>query len=197
MITQTAIPTPPYCTNCGRPIGINFIKCPDCNEPTPRGHEGFTVASRTSSANSAFDWTYEGEQHLKNEDFEKAIAAFTNSIEINPNLTSAYAKRSEAYQAMGQDELAAADKKSLDAVVASRRANPGFAERGKDYESYDEESNPQGQMVTGVLWIAGGLLATAISYEIAAPGGAYFVFWGAVIWGTFTCVSGLIGMLRR
>ncbi len=51
-------------------------------------------------------------------------------------------------------------------------------------------------MIFGVLWIAGGLLFTAITYSAASPGGKYWVAWGAVVFGLYDFFKGLFGWLK-
>lgn len=52
----------------------------------------------------------------------------------------------------------------------------------------------------GLLWCAGGILFSFLSYAIAVEGGRYFVATGAVIWGAVQAFRGFaarIGMQRR
>jgi hypothetical protein len=51
-------------------------------------------------------------------------------------------------------------------------------------------------MLFGVLWTVGGIIATVISVNVASSGGTYFVFWGAVIFGIYDFIRGLIGWLK-
>ena len=54
-------------------------------------------------------------------------------------------------------------------------------------------------MVAGVLWTVGGAIATIIGYSNAADnpsGGTYYVFWGAVIFGIFDFLRGLVGWTK-
>jgi hypothetical protein len=54
-------------------------------------------------------------------------------------------------------------------------------------------------MLYGALWCGGGLVVTGISYSMATSGsggGTYFVTWGAVIFGAYQFVKGLVQYLR-
>ena len=49
-------------------------------------------------------------------------------------------------------------------------------------------------MVAGALWCVGGIVVTAVTYQMAASnggGGTYFVAWGAVIFGAIQFFRGL------
>ena len=43
------------------------------------------------------------------------------------------------------------------------------------------------------LWLLGGIVASAISYWVAAPGGTFLVFTGAIGYGLYLLGRGLIG----
>lgn len=47
-------------------------------------------------------------------------------------------------------------------------------------------------MLVGGLWLFGGLAVTFISYSAASGGGRYVMAWGAVIFGGFQFIRGLI-----
>ena len=51
-------------------------------------------------------------------------------------------------------------------------------------------------MVSGLLWMVGGVLATGVTYVMAEPGGMFFVFYGAVLWGAFDFIRGFFGLLN-
>ena len=46
-------------------------------------------------------------------------------------------------------------------------------------------------MVVGGLFFVGGGIATIVSYNAADPGGEYFLFWGAIIFGGLEFLYGL------
>ncbi len=53
-------------------------------------------------------------------------------------------------------------------------------------------------MLAGVLWAVGGIVVTAVTYDMASRGGGtYVVAWGAVIFGIYDFVRGLIGWLKN
>ena len=55
------------------------------------------------------------------------------------------------------------------------------------------------QMLFGILWVIGGIVVTAVTYNAAASsptGGRYFVAWGAVLFGIYDFFKGLFGWLK-
>lgn len=50
-------------------------------------------------------------------------------------------------------------------------------------------------MVIGGLWAAGGAAVTIATYSASASGGRYVVAWGAIIFGAFQFVRGLVEFL--
>ena len=50
------------------------------------------------------------------------------------------------------------------------------------------------RIVFGLLWLAVGGLITLVTYSSAAPGGTYFIFGGAMVWGGIQVLWGLIGL---
>lgn len=53
------------------------------------------------------------------------------------------------------------------------------------------------RMISGILWFAGGLTITLVTYALAEGGGWYFIFFGAIIFGFIDFVRGLIGWLHN
>jgi hypothetical protein len=51
-------------------------------------------------------------------------------------------------------------------------------------------------MLSGVLWAVGGIIVTIVTYQLASSGGTYVIAWGAVIFGIYDFVRGLIGWLK-
>jgi hypothetical protein len=51
------------------------------------------------------------------------------------------------------------------------------------------------KMFFGALWAIGGTIATIISYNSAAGGGKYFIFWGAIVFGVIDFLVGLSGWI--
>jgi hypothetical protein len=49
----------------------------------------------------------------------------------------------------------------------------------------------------GGAWCAGGIAVTAYTYSAASGGGTYVVAWGAIIFGGWQFVKGLIAFLER
>lgn len=51
-------------------------------------------------------------------------------------------------------------------------------------------------MLSGVLWAVGGIVVTLVTLNLAKSGGTYVIAWGAVIFGIYDFVRGLIGWLK-
>lgn len=60
----------------------------------------------------------------------------------------------------------------------------------------DEARNSRRRMLSGLLWCVGGLAITSASYWFADAGGKFSVFYGAVIYGIYDFLVGLVGWLR-
>lgn len=50
--------------------------------------------------------------------------------------------------------------------------------------------------VFGILWILGGLIFTLISFASAEPGGEFYIFPGAMIFGLILLIKGLTGISK-
>lgn len=51
-------------------------------------------------------------------------------------------------------------------------------------------------MIYGALWCIGGTVVTVVTYQAAAAGGRYVVAWGAIAFGGFQFLRGLIQYAR-
>lgn len=60
--------------------------------------------------------------------------------------------------------------------------------------SSEEGRDPAGLVASGFFWVVGGIVATAVSYNMASDGGVFFVFWGAVVFGIWNILRGVFGM---
>jgi hypothetical protein len=72
----------------------------------------------------------------------------------------------------------------------------------RDYESSTEGKKDMAaaysrKMLYGVLWVAGGIIATTMSMDAASDGGVYFIFWGAVVFGGWDILRGFVGWLEH
>jgi hypothetical protein len=59
-------------------------------------------------------------------------------------------------------------------------------------------NNGSGLMISGALWCGGGIIATAIGYSNASSGsggGSYMIFWGAILFGAWDFLKGLVKFL--
>ena len=132
----------------------------------------------------------------------QAISAFTEAISFEPSVfVAAYRGRAEAYQSLGRHEKALADRNVIASIPRARPA----ATRGPDVESEEfirrmsaerDEKRKSGiqEMVIGALFLVGGSIATIVSYNSTAPGGTYFVWWGAMLFGGFDLIKGFLKM---
>lgn len=60
-----------------------------------------------------------------------------------------------------------------------------------DYLKRAAQQVAKTEMIKGLLWLIGGAIVTGITYSAAAPGGSYYVFWGAMAYGAFRFLRGL------
>ena len=49
----------------------------------------------------------------------------------------------------------------------------------------------------GIIWLVGGGFITLATYEAAANGGSYFVLWGAMIYGGYRVLKGLLNSIVK
>ncbi len=56
----------------------------------------------------------------------------------------------------------------------------------------------RGRMIRGLLWTVAGIVITAVTYNMAVSegGGAYYICWGAILFGFIDFLIGLVGWLR-
>jgi hypothetical protein len=77
----------------------------------------------------------------------------------------------------------------------------GFIPRGSSMEDPRRAAAVLGaaqrNMWVGGAWCAGGVAVTAYTYTAASGGGTYVVAWGAIIFGGWQFVRGLIAFLER
>jgi tetratricopeptide (TPR) repeat protein len=108
------------CANCGKELQKEWKTCPYCSTP---------AAQATGSAAKA---RYEkGERFLDNEDYDAAIAEFTEAIRLNPNFTNAYNKRGSAYSYKGQYDAVIRD--FTEAIRLDPNCAFAYANRGLTY----------------------------------------------------------------
>ncbi len=54
-----------------------------------------------------------------------------------------------------------------------------------------KKKNAKKDMLYGLLWAVGGLVATALTFAAASDGGRYVAFYGAVFYGGYRFLKGL------
>ena len=82
------------------------------------------------------------------------------------------------------------------ALGESATVNAGFVAANSNQAARDLA---QKNFVHGALWLVGGIAVTAVTYSIASSspsGGHYLIAWGAIIFGGFQFLKGLVGFLN-
>lgn len=72
---------------------------------------------------------------------------------------------------------------------AEKLVNLTVDEKRKEKTKKEKAKN---DILYGTLWCGGGLLVTAITYFNASGGGRYYVTYGAIIYGGYQLIKGLI-----
>ncbi len=107
--------------------------------------DSFRVRNRTWSQDDVIELLDEGNSFLGKQEFESAVDAFTQAIEIDPYQIDAYVARAEAHKELGKKHEAIADLKSVLAQQAGRhelRYSKGLLHYMlEDYEASLEEIN--------------------------------------------------------
>ena len=136
-----------------------------------------TASADTERRERATASTTNGVALLRAGNYEEAIQAFTRYIDSHPNEPSGYRNRAKALEALGRLEKAQADLVTSQSLV--------------DRDRGSESEDGGGHIIFGMLLLGGGAIATVVTYAMAAPGGTYFVFWGAMLWGGIEVVRGM------
>jgi hypothetical protein len=81
------------------------------------------------------------------------------------------------------------------AMTAPRRL-PGHA--GDEDQSEDSGGGSSGnsQVLLGVLFLLGGIIITAVTYDSASSGGSYIIAYGPMIYGVYSIIRGVARMSR-
>ena len=89
-------------------------------------------------------------------------------------------------------EISLEQERSKQSATKTPMSAPESAvEKVADYSYEPDYGRSSGRMWKGLLWAGGGAIATLLSYNSAAGGGAYTVFYGAIIYGVYEFFSGL------
>ena len=167
------------CSRCGSVFALGLEACPDCRSP---------VQYQNQTGRTSTDLSVEGERLLRNGEYAAAVEALTDALRANPNHQRVYELRASAYSYLRQYELAENDRKISEKISNSGRIIPSRKEENLE--------NPHvRRMLIGLLLVVGGGFLTLVTYNAAAPGGTYFVFWGAMIWGGIIILRGVLGWL--
>lgn len=108
--------------------------------------------------------------------------------------------------AKGQNRLGLV-KSLCELGISNQAAQELVAEMNQAVQEYKESPDMRRQiaskyarhMVYGVLWAAGGTIATVVGYSAASSsprGGTYMIFWGAILFGIVDFFRGLFGYLK-
>ncbi len=86
-----------------------------------------------------------------------------------------------------------ADEQSLN---DAQQAEPTDSTETAQNSEADEAHACRRRMLSGFLWCVGGLAVTSASYWFADAGGKFSVFYGAVLYGIYDFLLGLVGWLK-
>ena len=89
------------CSNCGKELQKEWKACPYCSTPAAK-----TAQASGSAAQASYE---KGKRYYENEDYDTAIAEFTEAIRLDPSYADAYRCRGDAYQGKGQYNKAIKD----------------------------------------------------------------------------------------
>ena len=119
-----------------------------------------------------------GNKFVNEMDYEKAILAYENALEIDPKNVSAYLFLANAYELNGDDVMALATAQRgydetgnaqlgqlVDTLIAKAEKNKALQEQDEDRQSGDEEEKPDPEDIDSGL----------IEFEAINPGGEYHV----------------------
>ena len=114
------------CTGCGIQVTAHMIACPDCKKPV--GYSGGTpltshrylqmdvseqksvaISKDTPIQQEALTMSIQGHRLLQSKNYEEAIVALTEAVNLDPSFIGAYRGRAEAYQKVSRVEEAKAD----------------------------------------------------------------------------------------
>lgn len=77
-------------------------------------------------------------------------------------------------------------------MMSSRGKLMNNPESDESSEISEELSDGKRNMVVGGLWCLGGIAVTIGTYALASGGGTYTVAWGAILFGLFQFIKGVI-----
>lgn len=95
-----------------------------------------------------------------------------------------------------------ARKRDKSAVPTKRKGQlkAAVSEKGDGVMTIGRDApvSPARQMLSGLIYAAGGILIAILSYSaIASTGGVYFVAWGAVLYGGVNLFAGVVGLFKK
>jgi hypothetical protein len=99
---------------------------------------------------------------------------------------------------VAQGDMSWVEVRTLSGAMGYIPANTKILEDrpGVPVQRITAKSLARQKLVRGIVWLAGGVTVTVISYLVAAlkpHGGTFIIAWGAMIVGGFQFVKGLIG----
>jgi hypothetical protein len=132
--------------------------------------EGKVTVAPTSGTNQAGD------------EMARAVVRALANQRRPANIVKELRKRGVAPETARQ--LVAEATSSLEAYRNSREGRQALARQHRS------------RMLRGAAWTVAGLVITLITYDMASQGGAYYICWGAVLFGVIDFLAGLFGWLR-
>ena len=180
-----------FCGLCGK--SLQETDDPNCKECAP----SLTEIEPNSPTKIPGDLIREGEQLLEEGKYEKSVEVLTQALSANANLSRAYLLRGQAYELLGNTQLALANKNSADLIISNRTPLP------LRKEVWLRNFHIRRGLL-GAFWILVGLagLIGNIYMEVTStePGNDIRIalgFFFVMAFGGFKVIQGFFGWLRE
>jgi len=131
-----------FCEQCGNKLNDSAKFCGKCGTPVAAGQAEATqpsapgASNEESPAKKAFN---AGMACIDAEQFDEAIAHFSETIRLRPDAADPYAKRGYAYEEKGEHDLAIADYN--EALRIAPNSDAAYCLRGLAYYMKDQYEN--------------------------------------------------------
>ena len=118
--THDAFPHRVACSGCGASLDY----------PVPDSSQGRTPVNQSrykgaTVGGNAFAKNNEGLRYLNAREYQAAVSAFTEAIDLQPGFVGAYRSRASAYQGLGMEEQARLDLEKFASIAESARSRRG------------------------------------------------------------------------
>ena len=165
--TRDSFPHQFSCKECSSQMSYPAEASSDTTGKDSSGHAG--AATKTIDQEGAMRKNSEGRTLLAAKDYEGAVSAFTEAIDLHPRvLVGAYQRRADAYTALGKLEKAQADRDKIASTTSSKRVTGTPAGR-RNYKA-TEDTVGTGRYV--LSFILAGPLGLGIQYLLRKHGWA-------------------------